>query len=921
MDGPQGGTLTFLFTDIEGSTRLLGSLGAERFEGLLASHTGIIRDALSAHSGREVATAGDSFFAVFPNASDAVAAAAAAQRGLTAHAWPEGSPVSVRMGLDTGEATRASAAAGADYIGIPVNRAARIASAAHGGQVLVSETVRALAEESLPPGTRLRDLGERRLKDLARPQRLYQMDVEGLPSDFPPPRTLDRMPHNLPLQLTSFVGRERELAVGLRLLAATRLLTLVGPGGTGKTRLSLQVAAESAEDFPDGVFFVGLAAVSDASLVLPEVAHALGVPLTGPRAPLESLTEFVRSRRLLIVLDNLEQVVEAAPDVANMLRAGPGLKVIATSRAPLRVSGEQELPVPPLDLPSANDLADLAALPQFEAIRLFIERAVAVKPDFVVTAANARSVVEICSRLDGLPLAIELAAARTKVLPPAAMLDRLRRGLDLLTGGARDLPARQRTLRAAIAWSYDLLEPGSRRLFERFGSFAGGGSLAEIEEVCGPAAQIGVDVLDALVDLVNQSLARQEDLDGEPRFFLLETIREFAQERLQSSGEAAEIHARHARAFVALVENAAPQLSGPAQREWLDRLEREHDNVRAALNWALETGNADTGLRIAAALWWFWRVHGHLAEGRMYLTRVLDLPSASMPTSARAKALEGAAAIAFYQGDHEAAHGFGAASLAIRREIRDQPGTAGALTTLAAMAAQRGDHAAARSHLEQSLAIQREIGDRETIGIALNNLANVAHQQGDYAAARALYEESMDLQPDRPWSIAVLLGNLAIVAQDEGDLDAARSLHERSLQMKRELGDRRGAGLSLISLGNLAIAQADLVSAGRFLRESVVVWRELGDNSGIALTLAAFAGLAAARSHGEGAVRLAAAATALRDRMGAPLPASVRGRLERRLVAVQAAMTEEAVAAAASAGSNMTLEQAVTEAFEIAPAG
>jgi len=473
------GTVTFLFTDIEGSTKLLSALGTDRYHEVLEVHTETLRAAFArGHEGR---IEGDALFLVFPTASAAIAAAVAAQRALATTVFPHGPLVRVRMGMHTGSGTPASRAAGADYVGIDVHRAARIAAVAHGGQVLVSGATALLAGGDLPEGVSLRDLGEHRLKDLAQPERIHQLVIEGCASEFPPVRGLDATPNNLPTQLTTFIGREREIAQGLDLLRGTRLLTLTGPGGTGKTRLSLQLAAEAAGDFSDGAFWVPLAPISDPELVPSTIAHGLGVQVGGKERPLDRVVEHLRGKRLLLVLDNFEQILPAATVVASLLESATELKILASSRAPLRISGEQEYPIPPLDLPDPERLPSLEVLTQSDAVRLFVERARAVKPDFMVTAENAGPIAEICFRLDGLPLALELAAARVKLLSPQAMLPRLRQGLDLLASTAADRTDRQRTLRGAIGWSYDLLDEGMQRLFRRCGVFVGGAAIEQLE--------------------------------------------------------------------------------------------------------------------------------------------------------------------------------------------------------------------------------------------------------------------------------------------------------------------------------------------------------------------------------------------------------------------------------------------------------
>ena len=649
--GLPAGTLTFLFTDIEGSTKLLNELGTERFHEVLAVHTRLLRDAFK--DGVEVRIEGDALFVVFPVAAKAVRGAAAAQRALGAATFPHGATVRVRMGMHTGEGTPASAEAGADYVGIDVHRAARVAAAANGGQVLLTQATAMLAGTDLGDGLSFRELGDFRLKDLAHPEHILQLVIGGQPAEFPPIRSLDRTPTNLPPQPSTFVGREREIAEGQRLLEKARLVTLTGPGGTGKTRLSIRIAEESAPAFNDGTFFVPLAPISDPDLVPSTIAHTLGIQVGGSELPLARVLDHVREKRMLLVLDNFEQILPAAPVVGQILGASPSLRVITSSRAPLRIAGEQEYPVPPLDLPNPERLPALEVLAQSDAVRLFIERATAVRPDFRVTAENAAAVAEIVFRLDGLPLAIELAAARIKVLTPQAMAPKLRQGLDMLASTARDLPERQRTLRGAIQWSWDLLEPLERRLFARLAVFVAGATLPDIERVCSPDGELGGDVLDLLSSLVEHSLIRQSEIEGEPRFRMLVLIREYAMEQLARNGESDEIARRHAEAYLALAEEARPQLQGPEQKRWLDRLELEHDNIRAALETMISRGMAEQACRALSALWRFWQIRGHLIEAENWSKRILALPTASIPPLTLMRAYEAAGGITYWQGKFE----------------------------------------------------------------------------------------------------------------------------------------------------------------------------------------------------------------------------------------------------------------------------
>jgi predicted ATPase/class 3 adenylate cyclase len=739
------GTVTFLFSDIETSTRLLRHLG-DRYAEVLAAYRRLLREAFQAGDGHEIDTAGDGFFVAFQRATHAVAAAVAAQRAMAGYPWPEGLPVRVRIGLHTGEPTLAAGG----YVGLDVHRAARICAAGHGGQTLLSQTTRTLVEYDLPAGVTLRDLGAHRLKDLQRPERLSQLVIPELPADFLPLKSLDSRSHNLPVQPTPLIGREQISAAACALLRRgdVRLLTLTGPGGTGKTRLGLQVAAELLEDFESGVFFVPLAAIREPTLVASSIAQALGLQEKAGQELRDSLQEFLQDKQMLLVLDNFEQVVAAALLVTELLAACPRLKCLVTSRVVLHLSGEHEFPVPSLELPDPRRLPAVDALSQYAAVELFIQRALSVKPDFRVDNDNAPAVAEICVRLDGLPLAIELAAARIKLFPPQAILARLGRRLELLRGGARDVPDRHQTLRHAISWSYNLLEVDEQALFRRLAVFAAGCTLEAAEAVCQavdvPTAGVGqsLEVLDGVASLVDKSLLCQEEqASGEPRFRMLETIREYGLECLTASGEAPAIRRAHADYYLALVEEAEAALTGLEQATWLDRLEVEHDNLRAALRWAEEGGEVEVGLRLAGAFCQFWLMRGHLREGQEQLARLLGLEGVSPRTAVRAKVLTGAGHIAHNLSDYAAAHAFFEESLTIRRACGDQRGIAAALNDLGWVAWYRNDYTAVRVLSEESLAIWQELGDKAGVATSLHNLGWVAYHQGEYAAAYTLYQE------------------------------------------------------------------------------------------------------------------------------------------------------------------------------------
>src|SRR5215207_7851027 len=597
MSSLPSGTVTFLFTDIEGSTKLW-ERSPQAMQRALARHDQILRDAVEDLGGCVFKTIGDAFCCAFSTTTDALEAALEAQRALlTKEGWPEETgPLRVRMALHTGTTEERDG----DYFGPPVNRVARLLSAAHGGQVLLSLATQELVRDQLPLDVELRDLGEHRLKDLFGPERVFQLVAPGLPAEFPPLRTLEGHPNNLPLQPTPLVGREREVSeIAERLRSeGVRLLTLTGPGGTGKTRLALQSAAELLEEFDDGAFFVALAAITDPELVPSAIAEPLGVRESAEQTLQESLKSYIRDKRLLLILDNFEQVLEGAPVAGELVGACPKLKVLATSRIPLRLYGEQEYPVPPLALPDPSDLPPLEILTQYGAVKLFVERARAVKADFAVTNESAPAVAEICARLDGLPLAIELAAARIRILPPQQMLQRLGDRLKLLKGGARDVPARQQTLRGTIDWSYDLLTEEEKVLFWRLSVFSRSHTLEAAEEVCDPEGKL--DALEVVGSLLEKSLLRREQgVGGEPRFVMLETVHEYAREKLEESEEAEEVERRHAEYFLALAEEANPKLKGPDQLQWLQRRETEHDNMRAALGRTLQRGETELTLELS----------------------------------------------------------------------------------------------------------------------------------------------------------------------------------------------------------------------------------------------------------------------------------------------------------------------------------
>ena len=868
MDTLPSGTVTFLFTDIEGSTLLVKRLGPA-WGATLDAHHELLRAAIEGTGGKQVNTNGDAVFAVFPRPLDAIAAAAAAQRALAATDWPEGVRLRVRMGLHTGEAERA----GQDYAGLDVHRAARISAAAHGGQVLISSTTHLLTERVLPEGIRLRDLGEHRLKDLSRPERLHQLCIEGLPAEFPPPRTLDAWRDALPAQPTTFIGREREVTEAQSLLERTRLLTLTGPGGTGKTRLALQVAAQSAESYRDRAVFVALSALEDPSLVASTVAAAVGVQEEAGRPILASLTERLAGMEVLLVLDNFEQLLPAAPIVGTLVAAGPRIRVLVTSRAPLRLTDEREYQVQPLALPDPSVVATPEELAESEAVALFVERARAIDPDFALGHENAADVAAICAALDGLPLAIELAAARVRLLSPHAILERLGRCLSLLTGGPRDRPERQRTLRGAIQWSYDLLDPDGQVMLRRLSAFAGGWSLGAAEAVCSETGAGGLDTLETLDALVQHSLVRRGDGALEPRFRMLQTIREFGLERLAESGEEPEIRERHARFFLKVAEEVVGELTGPGQAVSLDRLASDHDNFRGALRWSVDANRAETGLLIAAAIWRYWQLRDHLAEGEARLTELLAAPSAAVAEAARAAGANALASVVYWRGDYPTARDRYEDALALYVKLGDEAGAADVRASLGWVAAATGDWARARRRFSEAADGARARGDRTSLGFALHGLGMSALRDGDRPAARVALEEAVDLL--------------------------------------RALGDRFGLANALYDYGRVLLAEGERDRGRASLLDALYLHASAGDMSGVAFVLDALSGLAADEDRPRRAVRLAAAADAMREALGVRAPSSIIGEWDAR-AAVRGDLREDAVAAAWAEGRGMGLERVLT---------
>ena len=917
------GTVTFLFTDIEGSTTLW-QRHPDTMEVALQQHDALIRRAIKENDGRVFKTMGDAFYAVFDDATNALSAALGAQTATLAQDWGK-TPIRIRMALNTG----AAEVRDGDYFGLSVNRTARLLSVGHGGQILISASTQTLAQNQLPDGLSLRDLGEHRLKDLEHTERIYQLIAFDLPADFPPLKSMDYYPTNLPVQLTSFIGREREIVELTELLGKARLITLTGPGGTGKTRLCLEVASRSAEQYRDGATFVGLASIADHDLVPNAIANELGVTEKSNRSLVESLQRYLSNKHMLMVLDNFEHVMKSAPLVTDLLALAPRLTIMVTSREVMRLNGEFEYPVRPLSVPDQKQPEPVSDLLVYESVALFNQRALASVPSFQLTKENASAVAAICARLDGLPLAIELAAVRVKRFKPQYLLERLEDSLGLLTKGPRDLPVRQRTLRGTIDWSYNLLNRSEQILFARLGVFRGGRSIDAVESICGPG--LSIDPLDGLESLLDKSLLTQEEgLSGEPRFKMLQTIQEYAQERLAESGEERIIRNRHLGYFLELMEEAEPKLEGLEQVAWLKRLEIEHDNLMTAAYWSQSTEEtAELALRLISSLVEYLLLRSYFSKGRELLSAALSTEKSSQHMATRAKALQQAGLLAYMQSDYPATRNLLKESLSIYRELgpTGRRGLANALITLGDMETEVGEYAVASSLMKEALGIMRELDDDIGIARALWQLGQCNVRHGDYEQAVQYFELALPLLRrigDRT-ATSIALSGLAEIAIREGDYDSATTLEEESLALRREIGERWGIAVSLANFAWIALRMDDLKQATALLKESLTIRQEIGDIGGFAWCLEKMAeialkkGLARSATRRREKIRQAAilfgAAAALRAPIGSSIDLVDQHDYERQLAEVRAQLDESSFNMAWAAGASMTIEQAATYAL------
>ena len=821
--------VSFLFTDIEGSTQLAQQY-PDAMPSLVARHHEILNQSIQTYDGDVFQVAGDSFAAAFHSPGDALNATLEIQRYLRDEAW-SAAPIKVRMGIHTGAAKRNRNSAQTPYSGYTtLALAQRIMSAGHGGQILLSNATEALLRGQLPKDVNLRDMGEHKFKDVFHSVRVFQVIAPDLPKEFPTLRALDVFPNNLPIQLTSFVGRKKEVEQIKRLLEQYRLVTLTGSGGIGKTRLSIQVASELLTKYPDGVWLVELAPVTDPSLVIQAICATLDVTPQENTSALNTLTGYLRQKKILLVIDNCEHLIDVCAQVAkSLLQACPNLRVIASSREALGIEAESAYRVPSLSL--IDSKRKLHGIKQSEAVQLFVERARAILPGYALTEVNAPIIAQICQRLDGIALAIELAASRVKLLKVEQIAARLDDAFRLLTGGSRTALPRQQTLRGAIDWSYNLLTEEERTVLRCLSVFVGGWTLDAAEAVCDNPA-----ILDLLTHLVDKSLvAVDRERRREARYYLLETIRQYAREKLAESGEGERVRAHHLNYFLELTKRAEPELYGAAQVEWLHKLEDEHANVRAALEWSLQ-GNIALGQQLAAASWWSWSLRGHLSEGYEWLGRMLAVSPQNNETPIRAKLLSGAGWLAAMLDYIEQSEAYAEKSIALYRQIGDKNGMAFSLATLATRAYRRSDYDQATKLAEESRALYAEVRNKWGLRHVAGLLGYVAEAQGNLEQAQKLYEESLMLAQELGdkdgigWTL-YLLGRLA---HSQGNDAQAIKLLEEGLQFARETMSKPEIGWILTAMGYIAIGNGEYEHARMYLEEGMEIYRKMGHQSNLA---------------------------------------------------------------------------------------
>jgi predicted ATPase/class 3 adenylate cyclase len=918
------GTVTFLFTDIEGSTRLAQEHPKEIPE-LLTRHNAILNRAIEMYHGVVFRIVGDSFSAAFHTAGDALDAALEAQRKLQTAAWSPAS-IKVRMGIHTGSAQLKDDphGQGASYEGYAtLALTQRVMSVGHGGQILLSQATHDLVKDRLPDpyGTELRDLGERRLKDIFRPEHIYQVAAPDLLSEFPPLTTLETSNHNLPAQLTSFIGREQEIAEAQKLFSSTRILTFIGPGGTGKTRLSLQVAAEQISEFKDGVWLIELAQLADSDYILSTIASTFHLREQQGAPLIDTITDYLRGKQLLLVLDNCEHLVETCARLSqHFLQACPNLKMITSSREALGIDGETLYRVPSLSLPQeVEDLRDpeylTQDLMQYEATRLFIERAIKANPQFSLTKENAPAVAQVCNRLDGIPLAIELAAARVKLFTPQQIVDRLDDRFKLLTGGSRTALPRQQTLRALIDWSYLTLNEMEQDVLRRLAVFTGGWTFEAAEAVAGQ-----MEAMDGLSGLVNKSLVNVEEREGQSRYRYLETIRQYAMEKLLESGDAANARDRHLAHFRE-VSRRAEEHFGTAQRLlWVNRLEVEHDNIRSALGWALES-EPESALQMVCSLAGFWLSRRYLTEGCNWCQTAISRAEVLSPAGpnidqTRARAYSALAMLSINHGEHHTGQTAARQAVALARQLEDSLQLARALHFLGMSAAFLGDETLAFDSLRESEPICRKFGYKDELAGVLQSLAYVTiEMHGPQAAeqVQSYLEEMLSLSQGSvdPDAAVRTEGILARMAFYRGDLPKARKHADRMLDLHREMGDQLSVTGHQTGMAHVARQIGNYQEALALYRETLPEWQKMGHRGAVAHQLECFAFIAKAQEQGERAVKLMSVAEALRAASSSPRTPQERIEYDRELAGLRAGMDERTFHLLWAEGQAMNMEQAV----------
>ncbi len=948
------GTVTFLFTDIEGSTKLAQE-HRDAMPGLLARHNLILHRAIEAHNGYVFQVVGDSFAVAFHSASDALHAAVDAQRDLQSEAWTP-ALIKVRMGLHTGAAQLQIDSNDNPYSEYATLAATqRIMSAGHGGQILLSGATRELVRDVLPAETNLLDLGEKRLKDLRSPEHLYQLNIAGLPTTFPPLKTLDSFANSLPIQLTSFIGREKEITEVKQELEAHRLVTLTGSGGTGKTRLSLQVAADLLETFDHGAWFIELAPLTDPDLIPQTILSNIGISEQPNKTPLEILKEYLHEKKVLIVLDNCEHLVTASANVVEtLLNAAPKIKILASSREALGVKGELSYPVPSLSLPDVKHLPAIEQLSQYEAVHLFIDRAALVSPHFGVNKVNAASIAQICYRLDGIPLAIELAAARVKVMSVEQISKRLDDRFRLLTGGARTALPRQQTLRALIDWSYDLLSENERLLLQRLSVFAGGWTLEAAEDVCVEDGIDSYDVLDLLTQLVNKSLVvvMENSQSLETRFHMLETIRQYAREKLLEVGGGEIIRDRHLAYFVKLAVQAEPELHYSNQVFWLNRLDEEIDNFRMAIEWAL-INDVEAGLRIAAIPWRFWLGRGYFHEVGAWLQSLLEQHKTTDALHAQALAIQ--SSCIFRQGNFPEAVRLAKQSLEMARRVSDQQAEALSLAFLGVTMAIQGNMTEGGPLLEQALAIYRSLGDKigqagttewlsannkdmehalayaqESVALAremgdlsglvprLCMLARLTFWNGDLISPSAWLEEALSISRqlhDRS-AEAYTVSTYGNFAYWQGNYPQAIVYHEEAIGLNEKIGDHYQGLWAKVNLAYAVLRQGDIQKARALFADNIQGTQKANLTIALVYSVEGIASLYVNQTHLERATRLFAWADAMRDEIGDHRPPIEQASVERDLEVLRSQLNDSDFARLTAEGQRLTMEEAVTLALQ-----